>query len=319
MADPTGLPAEPLKFLVEIAVFAALLVPGILLAGLRKLLPARRKSVAGQVVLITGAARGLGRHLALKFSKLNAKIVCVDVDEEGNDETARLIQEAGGTAISYRCDVSKRDQIRILHERVKEDVGPVDVLINNAGIVWGHVYVDPSKDQFIVDQINVNLLGQIWMNREILPSMMERNSGHIVAISSMSSLTGVPNITTYTTSKWGINGMMESLDNELKEFNSAVKTSTVLPYFVKTNPKVSALLDIRFPELSVDSAGDIIVKGILEEKRIFSVPGHMLFGFSLVRLLPDNLQTLFKNIFYVNILTEPSADPIINKYKRKIA
>lgn len=88
----------------------------------------------------------------------------MDVDEPGNDETARLVRETGGTATSYKCDVSARDQIQILHERIKKDTGPVDLLINNAGIVWGHPFIDHTKDQFIVDQINVNLMGQIWVS-----------------------------------------------------------------------------------------------------------------------------------------------------------
>jgi len=88
----------------------------------------------------------------------------VDVDETGNNETAQLIKEEGGVAVSYKCDISNREQIKVLHDKVKNDLGPVDILINNAGIVWGHLYVDPSKDQFIIDQINVNLMGQIWVS-----------------------------------------------------------------------------------------------------------------------------------------------------------
>lgn len=82
----------------------------------------------------------------------------------GNNETASIIKEEGGIASSYKCDISKREQIKVLHQLVKKDLGPVDMLINNAGIVWGHIYIDPSKDQFIIDQINVNLMGQIWVN-----------------------------------------------------------------------------------------------------------------------------------------------------------
>lgn len=113
---------------------------------------------------ITGAARGLGRELAFRFSKLGAKIVCLDVLEDDNDETAKLIRDEGGEAVSYKCDVSNKDQIKSVHERVKQDLGPVDILINNAGIVWGHLYIDPTKSQFITDVINVNLMGQYWVS-----------------------------------------------------------------------------------------------------------------------------------------------------------
>lgn len=99
----------------------------------------------------------------MQFHSLGAKIACIDVEETGNNETAKMINDDGGVAFSYKCDVSKIDQIKDLHEQVKKDLGPVDILINNAGIVWGHLYINPAKDQFIIDQINVNLLGQIWV------------------------------------------------------------------------------------------------------------------------------------------------------------
>lgn len=95
---------------------------------------------------------------------MGAKVACVDIDESGNHETAQIIKDWGGVANSYKCDVSKKDDIKILHSKVKQDLGPVDIVINNAGIVWGHLYIDPSKDQFITDQINVNLMAHIWVS-----------------------------------------------------------------------------------------------------------------------------------------------------------
>lgn len=114
---------------------------------------------------ITGAARGLGRELALRFGMLGAKVACVDMDEDGNHETAKMIKSDGGEAASYKCDVSNRDQIKAMHARVRDELGQVDMLINNAGLVWGNAFVDPTKDQFIIDMINVNLMGQIWVSR----------------------------------------------------------------------------------------------------------------------------------------------------------
>lgn len=75
-----------------------------------------------------------------------------------------MITENGGVAVDFKCDVSKRDQVKDVHAQVKEHLGPVDILINNAGIVWGHSYFNPSKDQLITDIINVNLMGQFWVS-----------------------------------------------------------------------------------------------------------------------------------------------------------
>lgn len=99
---------------------------------------------------------------------MGAKIACVDIEETENNETVNLIKQEGGESFSYKCDVSNREQIKVMHARLTKDLGPVDILINNAGIVWGHLYVDPSKDQFIIDQINVNLMGQYWVSFHVI-------------------------------------------------------------------------------------------------------------------------------------------------------
>ncbi|XP_025407646.1 uncharacterized protein LOC112681614 [Sipha flava] len=250
---------------------------------------------------ITGAARGIGRELAFRFSKLGAKIACLDVDEIGNRETATIIKENGGTAADYKCDVTKKDQVKNVHKKVVQDLGPVDILINNAAIVWGYSYIHPFADQFIEDLINVNLMGQFWVNREILPSMLERNSGHIVSISSLSSMRPVLGASAYTTSKCAINGMMECMESELKYLNSNLRTTTILPYFVKTNPKITARLHIRLSEIPTEIAVDEMMKGILEERRVFSIPGLFLPIVSFVRLLPDDLQNVFNKITDIRI------------------
>ncbi|XP_050532658.1 short-chain dehydrogenase/reductase family 16C member 6-like [Daktulosphaira vitifoliae] len=308
--------SQPISLIFELLLFSILIVPSIIFAGIKNLLPAKRKDVKGQVILITGAARGLGRQLALDFHKLGAKIVCVDVNKLGNDETAQIINEDGGIAKSYTVDVSNKEQIKQLHEHVKKDLGPVDILINNAGIVWGHSYINPEKDEFIENIMKVNLLSHFWMNREILPSMLTRNKGHIVAISSMSSMTGVAGISSYTASKWAVNGSMECMDNELRLINSSIVTTTVLPYFVQTNKEVTKCLNLRQPELPTTVACKLIVRGILENRRIFSVPGKQYMAMSIIRLLPDNLQRMFSNIFYVKIIPDTKDKEIMDKYYR---
>lgn len=102
--------------------------------------------------------------MALGFGKLGAKVACVDINELGNHETVEMINENGGVAADYKCDVSKRDQVKDVHAQVREDLGPVDILINNAAIALGHWYLSPSKDQLITDLINVNLVGQFWVS-----------------------------------------------------------------------------------------------------------------------------------------------------------
>ncbi|XP_015374636.1 PREDICTED: 17-beta-hydroxysteroid dehydrogenase 13-like [Diuraphis noxia] len=310
------IPANPIRLIFEILLCVLLIIPAVLWAIIKSFCKSPRKNISGQVVLVTGAARGLGRELCIRFHKLGAKVACVDVDGEGCAETAKAINRHGGIAKDYKVDVTDRKQIRNMHATVIKELGPVDIVVNNAGIVLAHMYVNPESDQLIEDLINVNLLGQIWINRELLPSMLERNRGQIVAISSMSSMSGLSGISTYTATKWATNGMMESLHNELRALKSAVVSTTVCPYFIETNPEISKHLELRLPEMPTSFVGEIVMNGILENRRIFSVPNHFMFPVKFVRTLPDNLQWLINKVFYVNIIGFPKDIELMNKYRQ---
>jgi len=94
--------------------------------------PKKEKSFAGQIVLITGAGSGIGRLLALEFTKLKCKLVLLDINSKGIDSVAKEIEDLGGSAKTYVCDVSDKEKVRSMAEQVKREVGKVDVLINNA-------------------------------------------------------------------------------------------------------------------------------------------------------------------------------------------
>ncbi|XP_050546359.1 uncharacterized protein LOC126908386 isoform X2 [Daktulosphaira vitifoliae] len=273
---PTLLPSKPILFFFEVLLGIILIIPAIMWAILKKLVETPKKNVRGQVIVITGGGRGLGRELCLRFHRLGAKVACVDIDIKCARKTADIINEGGGVAKSYCVDITNREQIKCMHADIVKDLGPVDIIVNSAGIVMSHAYVNPDSDKLIEDIINVNLLGQFWVNREILPSMLERNSGQIVAISSMSSMSGLSGISSYAATKWATNGMMECLHNELKALNSNVVSTTVCPYFIDTNPELSDYFDLRIEKMSTSYAGEIIMSGILKNCRIFSVPNHFM-------------------------------------------
>uniref|UniRef100_A0A2S2QKU1 Short-chain dehydrogenase/reductase family 16C member 6 n=1 Tax=Sipha flava TaxID=143950 RepID=A0A2S2QKU1_9HEMI len=219
-----------LKLFGSLVLFILFLLPNYIWAGIQ-CLTQKPRDIRGKVVLITGAAGGLGRQLALSFHRLGARIVCVDVNGAGNDLTGEMIRAEGGTAVTYTVDITDRENVRQMHGVVKDALGSVDVLINNAAVVLSNIYVNRESDDLVKDIVNVNLLAQFWMNKEILPSMLERNSGQIVAISSVASLIGHHSLTAYSASKWGVTGMMEALDQELKLLGSDIVVTTVCPYF----------------------------------------------------------------------------------------
>lgn len=120
--------------------------------------------VNGDDFQITGASKGLGRELALAFSRLGAKVACVDLDEDGNTKTAEMIRAENGTAKAYIVDITKKDKIKLMHEAVKNDLGNVDILVNNACVVKESIYVNSQTDDLVKEIINVNLLGQFWVS-----------------------------------------------------------------------------------------------------------------------------------------------------------
>lgn len=121
-----------------------------------------RKSVKGDIVLITGSGSGIGRMLAERFAALGSTLVLWDINTEGNEETARLVKKLGADAHTYTVDLGNRNDVQRLAEQVKRDVGDVDILINNAGIVTGKRFLD-CPDYLIEKTVEVNTNSHFWV------------------------------------------------------------------------------------------------------------------------------------------------------------
>ncbi|KAH8026687.1 hypothetical protein HPB51_024186 [Rhipicephalus microplus] len=133
-----------------------------------KLVPRKylqRKSVSGETVLVTGAGSGIGRLLSLRFAQRGARLVLWDIDRAGNEETARLIREAGGKAWPYVCNVAESKTVYETAAKVREDVGRVDIVVNNAGVVTGKRLLD-LPDELIARTFQINTLSHYWPVRE---------------------------------------------------------------------------------------------------------------------------------------------------------
>ncbi|CAH2217801.1 jg7065, partial [Pararge aegeria aegeria] len=192
--------------------------------------PPEPKSVNGEVVLITGAGHGMGREMAVRFAKLGSTIICVDINVGGNQETVDIIKEGKGKAHSYLCDVTNRDAINEMAEKIRKEVGEVTILVNNAGVMPCKPLLQTGEKEIRV-AFEVNCLAHLWMLQAFLPAMMERNHGHIVAMSSMAGVIGLRNLVPYCGTKFAVRGMMEAVHEELREDPrnfSGVRTSTSL-------------------------------------------------------------------------------------------
>src|SRR3954469_10055925 len=184
-------------------------------------------ALPGRIVLVTGAAGGIGRRMALEAAEHGATVVAWDIDQTRLDMLVKEIEEiAPGRGRGYVCDVTDPEKVTAVAGQVPDQVGPVDVLILNAGIINGKVLGELS-DADIRKTFDVNVLGLYWATRAFLPAMIERRSGHIVTIPSAAGMLGVVRQVDYSASKHAAIGFAESLRVELHRYAPDIRTTLV--------------------------------------------------------------------------------------------
>ncbi len=247
------------------------------------------KDVSGKVALITGGGCGIGRLMALKLAKRGARIVLWDINQTNLDTVLAELRGAGHEAHGYNVDVGDRARVYAAGNQVRADVGDVDLLINNAGIVSGKPLLD-LPDERIEATFRVNTLALFWCTKAFLGPMVQRNAGHVVTIASAAGLVGTANMTDYSASKFAAVGFNESLRNELKKMGTAVKTTVVCPYYIDTGmfdgvkTKVPAIL----PIMKEDDVAERIVNAILKDKPKLILP-PFINVVPVARMLPVSL------------------------------
>lgn len=196
-----------LQIFVNILLLLYYWLEGIVLFFIPKRL--RFKDVSEDIVLITGGGSGLGRLLAIRFGKLGAKVIVWDLNQSGLEETCRLVKEVKGKAFSYICDVSDRYAVYEMANKVRQEVGKVTILINNAGIVSGKRFLETPDDK-IIKTFEVNAISHFWTTKAFLPDMMATNKGHIVSIASVAGLSGSVRLSDYCASnlqQWALKNL----------------------------------------------------------------------------------------------------------------
>ena len=180
-------------------------------------------SIENQVAVVTGAGRGIGRAIAIELGKLGAKVVVASRNRSELEETGKAI---GANASVLATNVRKKDELERLFEQVAAAVGPVDILVNAAGLgIFGPVV--NFKDEDFETLIETNLRGIFFTCRYVLPSMIERKRGHIINIASIAGKVGSANRAVYCASKFGVVGFTESLAEEVRQYG--VRASVICP------------------------------------------------------------------------------------------
>jgi len=188
--------------------------------------------LAGRVAIVTGGGQGIGRATALELARLGADVVVAELNAEGAERTAREVRGVGGKALALPTDVTKHADLTRMVDRVRADLGRIDVLVNNAGIYRAALPLDVTEEHW--DAImTVNARAVFFASQAVLPVMIAQRRGAIVNLASMAGKIGSPNNLPYNVSKAAVVSMTKSL--ALAHAKDGIRVNCVCPGFVETD------------------------------------------------------------------------------------
>jgi NAD(P)-dependent dehydrogenase (short-subunit alcohol dehydrogenase family) len=272
-----------------------------------------RIELSGAVVAITGGARGIGRSAAERFAGLGARVCIGDVDGESAATTASAI---GSGVQPFQVDVRSLDSFRGFLASAELAVGPIDVLVNNAGVMPTGPFLteDEATSELI---LAVNVSGPIHGMRIVLPGMIERGHGHIVNVASMLGRTELPGLATYVASKHAVVGLTNAVRTELD--GTGVTLTTVLPSVVNTELSSGFSVPFaRFVRVEPEDVAKAIVDSVRDRPREVAVPRWMALYPALRPFIPDQLESIVRRVLGDNRAMGP-ADPTRAVYSQRIA
>lgn len=251
------------------------------------------KDLGSKVAVITGAGSGIGRALALDLAARGTRLALSDINEVSVAETAALAEKAGATALSHRLDVADRAAVYAYAETVTGEFGTVNLIVNNAGVALSADVVDMSWDDFEW-LMNIDFWGVAYGTKAFLPHLIASGDGHIVNISSVFGLMGIPSQSAYNAAKFAVRGFTEALRQEMKIARYPVGVTCVHPGGIKTNIARDArgVEDVgdrdeigkRFEQIAIttpERAAKVILSGVERNKpRVLIGPDAR--GFDLI-------------------------------------
>ncbi|NNL66505.1 MAG: SDR family NAD(P)-dependent oxidoreductase [Myxococcales bacterium] len=261
------------------------------------------KQLRDRVAVVTGAASGIGRALAVALANKGCDVALVDVDEEGLRETAARVATSGRKVSSHVLSVADRSAMEALPEQVVAEHGRVHIVVNNAGVAVDMTFEEMSMDD--LDWIvGVNFWGVVHGCKFFLPWLQREDEAHIVNVSSLFGIIAVPRNSAYCATKFAVRGLTESIWSEISK--QGIGLSTVHPGGIQTNIVRSArtaagadkdeLVDAfdRLARTSPEKAAARIVRGIEKNQlRVRIAPETYLLDW-LKRLFPTGIQTFIR-------------------------
>jgi all-trans-retinol dehydrogenase (NAD+) len=270
------------------------------------------RNLSNDVVVITGAASGIGKLMACRFANSGCTVVLLDKNEAALEEARVEVQAAGkewaqnlakafvaiapasmqaesspllnptGKQVrAYAVDLASREATYSTMRTVQKEAGPVTILVNNAGVVTGKALLH-SPDEMIDLTMRVNVMAHFWTTKAVLPQMLRENCGHIVTVSSIAALCGLPGMSDYCASKAASFAFDESLRLELRKIKkgtgkAGVKTTVVCPYCISTGmfegaEKSMAKFPRLFPVLKPEYVADQVLRAVKNEDQVVLLP-----------------------------------------------
>ena len=269
--------------------------------------------LSGAVVAITGGARGIGRSTAERFAATGARVCIGDLD---GDRAATAAAEIGAGVQPFQVDVRSLDSFREFVSSVEATVGPIDVLVNNAGVMPTGPFLDETEatSELI---LAVNVAGPIHGMRLVLPGMIERGRGHVVNVASMLGRTELPGLATYVASKHAVVGLTNAVRTELD--GTGVTMTTVLPSVVNTELSSGFSIPFaRFVRVEPEQVAAAIVDSVHARPKEVAVPRWMGAYPVLRPFIPDQIESILRRVLGDNkAMGVP--DPTRAVYSQRIA
>lgn len=236
-------------------------------------------TIKGANVLVTGGANGIGKLMSLKCLQEGAgNLILWDINEENLENTKKEFGKKGYNNVhTYVVDVSQVKDIEKAATEVLLEVGNVDILINNAGIVAGKQKFWEYSIRDIEKTISINVNGVMHVARVFIPEMIKQGRGHIVNIASASSLIPLPKGSVYASSKWAVLGWSESLRLELEAEGQNLHVSTICPSYIDTGMFKGVKAPMLFPLLQPEEVTTNIIKAIKTNKPVLMMPDNLNF------------------------------------------
>lgn len=240
-------------------------------------------SFTNQVAAITGASSGIGWALAKELARQGAKVGLIARRRDNLERLAAEVVAAGGSAAFAVADVADRAQTVAAVRLVAAQLGPIDVLVANAG-VGAPTLVEPMNTPAIEKTFQVNVLGVVYAIEACLPEMLERGKGHLVAVSSAASYKGLPGESAYCASKAAVNTFMEGLRIQLRPRGVAV--TTICPGFVTSEMTSGNKFDMPWL-MDAERAARLMARAMARKKGKYTFPWQMRALMGLSRFAPD--------------------------------